>query len=157
LLASLLKQLSLTRPYLPDSLKAFYNHHKYKRTRPSVDEVLRVLHSVAAMYSRVFIIVDALDECQVSDGCQTRFLTEIFNLQEKHGANFFATSRFIPKITERFAGSNSIEIRASKDDVHRYVEGNIGQLLSFVQKNKELQEEIKTGISGAVDGMYVAS
>jgi hypothetical protein len=112
---------------------------------------------VAAMYSRVFIIVDALDECQVSNGCRTRFLAEIFDLQKKRGANFFATSRFIPKITETFAGSKSIEICASKDDVQRYVVGHIGQLLSFVQTNKDLQEEIKTGISDAVCGMCVAN
>ena len=155
LFASLLKQLAQERPSLPDIVRELYNQHK--RTRPSFDDISRALQSVAAMYSQVFIVVDALDECQASNGCRTRFLTEIFDLQKKCGANFFATSRFIPEITETFARSNSIEIRASKDDVHRYVEGHIGQLLSFVQKNKELQEEIKTRISDAVDGMYVAN
>jgi hypothetical protein len=47
------------------------------------------------MYSRVFIIVDALDECQLSEGCRTTFLTEIFNLQAKSRANIFEDYREI--------------------------------------------------------------
>jgi hypothetical protein len=85
LLASLLNQLSQGRSSLPDNIKAFYNHHKDKRTRPSFNEISRTLQSVATMYSRAFIIVDVLDECQVSDGCRSRFLSEIFNLQAKVG------------------------------------------------------------------------
>ncbi|KAG4256535.1 hypothetical protein FPRO03_14024 [Fusarium proliferatum] len=49
----------------------------------------------------------------------------------------------------------SIEIRASPDDVARYLEGHIEQLPSFVQQDRQLQEEITTGISEAVDGMFL--
>ena len=157
LVASLLKQLSQERSSLPDSVKDLYNRHKAKQTRPSLEEISRALHSVVAMYSRVFIVVDALDECQVSDGCRTKFLTEIFNLQNRYGTNTLATSRFIPEIVDLFKGTVSLEIRASSEDVERYLEGHIGQLPSFVQQNRQLQEDIKIGISDAVDGMYVPS
>jgi ankyrin repeat protein len=157
LLASLLKQLSQKRSSLPDSVKALYNHHKDKRTRPSFDEISRALQSVAAMYSRVFIVVDALDECRVSDRCRTRFLSEVFNLQVKCGANFFATSRHIPDITEKFEKSISLEIRASEEDVRSYLDGWMSKLPAFVGRNFGLQEEIKTGVIKAVDGMYVDS
>ncbi|KAH7151404.1 ankyrin repeat-containing domain protein [Fusarium sp. MPI-SDFR-AT-0072] len=153
LLASVLKQLTQCRSSLPDSAKNLYDRHKTKRTRPSVDEILGLLQSVAAMHSRVFIIVDALDECLASDGCRTRFLSELFNLQIRHGINIFATSRFIPEIMDRFETSLSIEIRASPDDVARYLKGHIEQLPSFVQHDRQLQEEITTGISDAVDGI----
>jgi len=154
LLASLLKQLAESQPSLPGSVKDLYDHHKAKRTGPSLEETSRVLQSLTAMYSRVFFIVDALDECQASDGCQTRILSELFNLQTRHGANIFMTSRFIPEIIYQFKGTMTLEIRASTDDIARYLEGHIGQLPSFVQQNQQLQEEIKTGISDAVDGMY---
>ncbi|ESU18178.1 hypothetical protein FGSG_11425 [Fusarium graminearum PH-1] len=153
LLASVLKQLTQCRSSLPDSVNSLYDSHKTKRTRPSVDEILGLLQSVAAMHSRVFIIIDALDECLASDGCRTRFLSELFNLQTRHGINIFATSRFIPEIMDRFETSLSIEIRASPDDVARYLEGHIEQLPSFVQHDRQLQEEITTGISEAVDGI----
>jgi hypothetical protein len=154
LLSSLLKQLAESQSSLPGSVKDLYDRHKPKRTRPSLDEILAVLRSVATMYSRAFIIVDALDECQVSDGCRARFLSVLSNLQT-HRANIFATSRFIPDIVNQFKGSISLEIRASSQDVERYLEGHMGGLPSFVQRNEQLQEEIKTGISEAVDGMYV--
>jgi hypothetical protein len=155
LLASLLKQLTQERSSLPDSVKALYDHHEKKRTRPLLEELSRVLHSVSTLYSKVFIIVDAIDECQVSEGCRTRFLSEIFNLQEKYKANVFATSRFIPEIIDKFKGSALLEIRAGSEDVQRYLEGHMQQLPGFVQDNQELQREIKTEISYAVGGMYV--
>jgi hypothetical protein len=107
------------------------------------------------MYSRVFIIIDALDECQASHNCRKLLLSEVLCLQAKCGVNLFATSRFIPEITEHFQGSISLEIRASEHDVRRYVDGHMSYLPSFVGRSPELQEDIKTGIVKAVDGMYV--
>lgn len=155
LFASLLKELAQGRSSLPDCVKSLHDRHKDKMTRPSFDEILRSLLHVAAMYSRVFIIIDALDECRASDGCRKKFLSEIFNLQAKCGVSLFATSRFLPEITNKFNGSMSLEIRASKDDVKRYLECHMGSLLSFVNENPQLQEEITTRISEAVDGMQV--
>ncbi|KAI9765361.1 MAG: hypothetical protein M1840_007441 [Geoglossum simile] len=155
LLISLLKQLSQERPLLPDTVKDLYDQHKAKRTRPSFDDILRALHYVIATYLRVFIIVDALDECQTSDFCRTRFLSELFNLQTKQGTNILATSRFIPEIVDCFKGTVLLEIRASREDVERYLEGHMEQLRPFIQQNNQLQEEIKTGISKAVDGMFL--
>lgn len=153
LLLSLVKQLVQEQPCIPKSVKKLHTHHKDKRTRPSFSEVLEALHSVAAYYSRAFIIVDALDECRVSDGSRGRFLSEIFNLQVKTRANIFATSRYIPEIEKEFKGSMLVDIRASDNDVRRYLEGHISQLPSFVLRSPDLQEKIKTEIIEAVDGM----
>jgi hypothetical protein len=117
--------------------------------------VSRALQSVVTMYSRVFIVIDAPDECQVSHNCRKRFLLELFSLQAKCGANLFATSRFIPEITENFQGSISLEIRTSEYDVRRYVDGHMSYLPSFVGRSPDLREEVKTRIVKAVDGMYV--
>jgi Cdc6-like AAA superfamily ATPase len=156
LLTSLLKQLAEGRSLLPDCIKSLYNSHKDKRTRPSLDEISRALQSVATLYSRVLIIIDALDECQVTGGHRATFLSEIFNFQAKCGANLFATSRFIPEIMDKFTSAASLEIRASDYDVRRYVEGHISDLPSFIRRSPDLQEEVKTEIVNAVDGMYAA-
>jgi Cdc6-like AAA superfamily ATPase len=157
LLASLLKQLAQGQFPLPENVKDLYNLHKNKQTRPSFGDFSRALQSVTSMYSRVFIVVDALDECQASNGCRTRLLSEIFNLQAKCEVNFFTTSRFIPEIKDKFEASVSIEIRASNEDVGRYLDGHMFQLPTFVGRSVELQEEIKTGIVKAVGGMYADS
>lgn len=153
LLASLLKQLAGGQPSLPETIKELYGRHKRNRTRPSLDEISATLQAVATLYSRVFIIIDALDECQASHGCRERLLSEIFDLQTKTRANLFTTSRLIPEITERFINGLRLDIRASNQDVQRYLDGHMSQLPGCVLRNLDIQDEIKTNIMKAVDGM----
>lgn len=68
LLASLLKRLLQERPTLPNSVKIFYERHNTDQTRPSFGEISTELRSIIASFSTTFIVIDALDECQVSDG-----------------------------------------------------------------------------------------
>jgi Cdc6-like AAA superfamily ATPase len=157
LLASLLKQLIQEKHSMPEIMKDLYKRHKKKRTRPSVEEVSKVLYSVVADFSKTFIIIDALDECQVTNGSRMKLLSEILYLQTKIGVSLFATSRYIPEITKNLEGCVSLEIIASDKDVQRYIDGHILQLPSFVLRSPDLQEEIKTEITKAVDGMYVVS
>jgi hypothetical protein len=157
LLASLLKQLAQGIYPLPESVKSLYDSHKEKRTRPTFNEISSALQSVTALYSRCFIVIDALDECQASDGCRMRLLTEIFALQATSRANIFSTSRSIPEVNERFKNSMRLEIRASDHDVQRYLDGHLSQLPTCVLRNSELQDEIKAAIVKAVNGMYVTS
>lgn len=154
LFASLLKQLTQSRPSLPDSVKVLHDSHKYKRTRPSFTELSRAVQSVSALYSKVFIVIDALDECHAVD--RSRVISEILAVQGKCGINFLATSRYIPEIMEGFGGSASVDIRATEHDIRAYIDGYISRLPRFVQRNSALQEEVKKAIIKAVDGMYVA-
>lgn len=153
LLLSLLKQLVQQSLSIPESVRDLYDVHVRKGTRPSFDEITRTIHSVIAIYSRVFIVIDALDECQASNGCRSRFLSEIFNLQVNSGVSIFATSRFISDITDRFKDNINLEIRASDEDVGRYLDGNMSKLPAFVGRNQDLQKEIKAAVIKAVDGM----
>ncbi|KFZ00163.1 hypothetical protein V500_01159 [Pseudogymnoascus sp. VKM F-4518 (FW-2643)] len=155
LLASLLKQLAQGQYHLPESVKSLYDSHKKNRTRPAFNELSSALQSVATLYSRSFIVVDALDECQTSGGCRTKLLTEIFALQSKSRANIFSTSRFIPEIEVQFKNSMRLEIRASDHDVQRYLDGHMSELSTCVLRNSELQGEIKTAIIKAVNGMFL--
>jgi hypothetical protein len=153
LLASLLKQLTESQLSLSVTVKELYNRHKTKRTRPSLREISDALQAVTALHSRAFIIIDALDECQISDGCRQQFLSALFSLQAKCGANLFTTSRHIASIEKEFEGNVKMEIRASEEDVRRYLDGHMFRLPGYVVQSLELQEEIKANIVQAVDGM----
>jgi hypothetical protein len=155
LLSSLLKQLVQEQPSVPESVKGLYQRHKDKGSRPSLEEILKLLHSIATDYSRVFILIDALDECQISNTVRRKFTSEIFNLQNKSGINIFATSRFIPEIMKEFEGSISLEIRARYEDVQRYLDAHMFELPLCVSRSRTLQDTIKAEIIKAVDGMYV--
>jgi hypothetical protein len=114
LLASLLKQLVLKRPFMPEKVKNLYEFHKNKRTRLLFNNISKALHSVIANYLKAFIIINALDECQVSDGDRRKLLSEIFSLQAKTGASLFGTSRFIPEIIKEFERSILVEVTKSR-------------------------------------------
>lgn len=157
LLLSLLKQLAQGRQLIPDTVRSLYDQHKYQDTRPSIDEISKALHSVVSSFSKVFIIMDALDECQVTDRCRPKLISEIFNLQARFGANLFATSRFIPEITDQFTSGAWLEIRASDNDIKRYLDGHMARLPKCVSRSPDLQEKIKDVIVKTVDGMYVFS
>lgn len=79
MIQSLLKQLTQGQPSLPKAVKNLYELHRPKQTRPLLQEISKTLKSVAAIYSKAFIIVDALDECQASNRCRKTLLSEIFS------------------------------------------------------------------------------
>ncbi|TGJ68452.1 hypothetical protein EYR41_007503 [Orbilia oligospora] len=151
LLASLLKQLSQTQPSIPDGVKSLYR--QFGHQRPSKDKIYEVLQTVLSELSKVFIILDALDECNPVD--RSELLTELFRLQTECRVNILATSRFIPDVEERFKGSVVLEIQGNPEDIYNYVGGRMSELRRCVTRDPGLQEEIKKGITEAVDGMFL--
>lgn len=159
LLLSLLKQLACGQSCLPQNANMIFQTYNSRTQRPSLDDTKTLLRHMVDSYSRVFILIDALDECQGLDGCRANLLTDMFFLRDESKANIFATSRLIPEIMDRFGACKRMQIRASKDDVRTYVRGqldggNLEHLPSLVKQKPRLKEEIIKGISDAVDGMY---
>jgi len=152
LLSSLLKQLAEGQSSVPDSVKELYGRYVETQRRPPEQELLEALRNVASLYSKLFLVVDALDECQVSDGCRNAFIEALINLQASTGVNLFMTSRFIPEITDKFDKKDWLEIRATKADVERYLEYHIRKSSHTI---REMEEDITRTISDTVDGMCV--
>ncbi|KAL2844564.1 ankyrin, partial [Aspergillus pseudoustus] len=152
LLASLLKQLSQCRAPLPTCVKELYEKHGDRRTRPISKELFRALESVASLYSKVFVVFDAVDECGTLDDCRNIFLSKIFDLQKVCSVNVLATARLVPEIMARF-NSAKLEIRAHKRDVENYLEARISQTES--EALKTCNEEITRTITELADGMFL--
>ncbi|KAL5585678.1 hypothetical protein FOVSG1_013370 [Fusarium oxysporum f. sp. vasinfectum] len=158
LLASLLKQLAQSQSSLPESVKSLHDKHKDKGTRPSLDEVSGALYSFAALYSRTFIIIDALDEAPFGD--RHKFLAALSNLRQGWQAhlNIFTTSR--PEVAshfeEHFNGYMPREIRAADSDVLSYVNGRLSTIRRpRLSKFPELQDAIRKQAVEAADGMFL--
>ncbi|KAJ4146816.1 hypothetical protein LMH87_001375 [Akanthomyces muscarius] len=162
LLASLLRQLAQRRPSLPDELTTLHDKHKDKQTRPSVDEIVAGLQSVARIYSRIFIVVDALDECEKE--CMSKLLSQLFGLQASTTANVLATSRPIELIRKKFEGRSEIaNISARDEDVEKCLDIDMKTLPLLDEENEgltekrkdDLKKEIKTTLIKCVDGMFL--
>ena len=156
LLASLLKGLLQGQTNLPQDVELLYQRHKSKGSRPSIIELSDTIKAVTRDWSRIFLVIDALDEC-TGAGTRSRLLKEIASLQDHVNVSFFATSRFIPDVLEEFNGQLMLEIRATGEDVRTYITDRMTELPAFVQRNNMLQEEIVSEITAAVDGMSVVS
>ncbi|SCV40104.1 related to ankyrin [Fusarium fujikuroi] len=154
LLASLLKPLLQSLPAMPDSVKPLYEQHRTKESPPSLEDVSSNLLSTAKLFSRVFIIIDALDECRATDGTRTKFLEEIFKLQLHSKANVFATSRPIPEVKDQFQTSITLEVRATDADVERFLRGQMPQMPGFFRQQR-LEELVIGEIIRSVEGMFL--
>lgn len=158
LYSALLRQAVQRKRSIPESVKSFYEKHSTKGTTPSKDAILDQLRSVLASCERAFVVIDALDECAISDGNHTirrSFIRELVQLQKEEGFNLLATSRQDQEIAAHFEGSASVEIQASSEDIQYYVDIRMNDLPSFVRKRERLKESIKDGITKAARDMYV--
>ena len=155
LLASILKQLLQKISYMPNDTKSIHNKHKDNQSRPSLEEISILLRSTSQLYSRVFIIIDALDECAALSGCREKLLRVLFTVQDKSAVKIFATSRFMPDIEREFSkrGTAPLEIRAPDDDVRAYLNSDECPLPNFVRTRHDLRQQVTEKVVQSVDGM----
>lgn len=152
ILSSILKQLAQCSDSLPDAISTLYCKHKDKCTRPSLKEILGALESLSSLHSRIFIVIDGLDECLVWRDIVTQ-------LRSLRGANILATSRAIPEIVDarELEGGMILEIHARDGDVREYLNCNMSRFKRFVLRDSRLQEDIRKAILGSIGGMWVVS
>jgi hypothetical protein len=154
LIASLWSQLVQSQDALSDDVQALYKLHSRKGTRPTLSEVSKMLQSETGRYLKIFVVVDALDECPEDNGSRKSLLKELRALQPT--INLMVTSRFIDTIAREFKGMIQLEISASVDDIQAYVRGRISQenkLLRNVGKDSALREDIVKTVAGNAEKM----
>ncbi|KAH6842257.1 hypothetical protein B0I37DRAFT_329488, partial [Chaetomium sp. MPI-CAGE-AT-0009] len=122
MVGSLLKQIVQHKATLSDEVGRLYEKHRRKKTLPNLDELAQLLVREVETCSRVFVVIDALDECRDRDNTRGRLLDEIQGLPSN--ARVLITSRYSPMIEDRFKNIPhiSVEIRATREDVKRYVQ-----------------------------------
>jgi hypothetical protein len=153
LLSALLKQLAQSRTDNAATVTRLYDLHSKKKSRPSLDEIFTALQTVCSNYAGVHIVVDALDECTDQDGARSRLVAKLRDLQAKTNMRLLFTSRFIPEITEKFLPDPKLEVRASEEDVKRFVAGQIRRLPNCIRRDDELTRAVQSKICEAIDGM----
>ena len=135
---------------ISDNIKSFYQYHQCEDNRPTLDEITGALKSEIQTYSKVFLIVDALDECREDDGTREKLLKVLRSLYGN--VNLMVTSRDLPPIARNFDGTKQLCIRAKDDDIRTYVEGRIALAPRHL---KRLQETIVSRIIENARGMLV--
>jgi len=104
--------------------------------------------------SKVFIVIDALDECPESNRTRESLLAEIRKLQPT--IHLLITSRHILAIKREFEQAAQVEICASSEDVKKYLKYRIeseGRLVRLVKADPALQAAIVNTIVANAKGM----
>ena len=151
LIASLLKQIVQGRGAITDHVQSFYERHQRRETRPTLSQLIGVLISEIQTYSKVFIVVDALDECREDDATRAMLLEALRSLPGQ--VNLLVTSRDLPSIARDFEGTKRLYIRAKDDDIRAYIEGRIA---FGPRRLKVLQKVIVDKIVENAKGMSVS-
>ncbi|KAJ7041372.1 ankyrin repeat domain-containing protein [Mycena alexandri] len=154
LLAGVWRQLVFNRDLGSDA-KKLYQEHKEKGTAPSLEEVASVLSSSLKKFSKVFVIIDAIDEYP-----ELQRIILLQNLTTMgSNVNLMITSRQnISPHAFSFENLETLDIYPTKEDLQTYIDAQIklSPLLSeHIKENPGLREDIHAKITSTVDGMFL--
>ena len=146
LTGTVLKQLLAQLPSLPINISEFYVKLTSKNETPNIDQLLALTSNVCALYDDVFLVVDALDECQV----RASFLPILSQLN-RAGVKVLVTSRpYKPDIVDFFEDSARLDIIAADDDIEGYVAEQISCNFKYKDIAKRLSADMKTTIISTI-------
>ncbi|KAF1945219.1 hypothetical protein EJ02DRAFT_60371 [Clathrospora elynae] len=153
MLTAIMKQLVLGRLSAIEHIDHLHRKHADRGTKPSLDEITNALRDVLAHYPYVYVVIDALDECQ--NATRRQFLAKLRDLQAGRDVRLMVTARFIPDIEDAFRTALKLEVRASREDVKRFIAGQTYRLPTCIQRSAALQDMVQEKILNAVDGMFL--
>lgn len=155
MVGSLLQQLLQRKSTISKEIVALYQSHTIRKTHPTIAELSTLLQAETRELTKLFVVVDALDECPEAD--RVKLLSELKKLQPI--LRLLVTGRpHIDSVAQRFQETSKLEVRASDDDIKAYLEGRIENaetLKPLIGKQPKLRNFIISTIVEQVKGMYV--
>lgn len=155
LIASIWRQLSQHTLALPEEIQSMYRNHERQQMGLGMEDIMSITVSAMQDYSRILIVVDALDECTEENRTRARFiqslqafLSEVPSTKGK--VQVAITSRL--KATP-FKQAQVVGIQATKGDLKKFIRKSISDGVSSsqtvthkVQTAKDLQKTITDAI-----------
>ena len=159
MLRSLILQLVRCREAVPAAIESLYSSCARGSTQPADGPLLDVLKDIIQGFDKIFIVLDAMDECQKR--YELLGALEIICSWELQNLHLLATSRKEKDITDTLNAlvqdSNKIMVQGSSvnDDIRAYVRSRLqnDHCLRRWQKQSKVQDEIEIRIMEKVDGM----
>ena len=150
--SNLLMQLVARFDEIPlDLIQIFEKKRKGHSYLKKMDELETWFLKCVDYLPPVFLILDALDECE--DSAARSAILSFLGRLKGHGVRMFLTSRLdLPKPMNR---APVINIRAKDSDVDTYVRAKLDEL-EEEEISQELEEEIVHGIVQNAKGMYAS-
>ncbi|KAJ7303829.1 ankyrin repeat-containing domain protein [Mycena albidolilacea] len=151
LLAGLWRQLILGKPL--GSAVQLYEQNIEKKTRPSYEDMQKLLASALIGFMQIYIILDGVDEYPEEQwGRLAKALTNLGLV------NLLVMSRPHIAPTTLFPNLVTLEIKANDGDIQLYVDKQIQtstRLSKLIAGKPELRGEISSEICSRVEGMFL--
>lgn len=151
LLASLAKQLIASKSHPPIELVDLAAMLQGQARRPDLQQSQKLLDSVCRSFSRVFLLVDALDELRTGE--RKKLLSALLQL-ESGSISFFFTSRpNVCDIQRQLKDATRLPIRAADADIRLYVRRRIDKDNIFQERIKNFEAELIETVTELAAGM----
>lgn len=162
ILRSLIKQLSWTEDPLPQCLLDFYHLYERNARTPTFYQYEEIFIQLAHSYDTIFIVLDALDECEADQ--REKILSFISNVvKQLTCAKVLVTSRRETDIEQAVSKQAApvIEIKGKSvtDDIRRYVTNRV-QKMPYLKdlalfEDSDLDSVVIETLVARSEGMYV--
>ncbi len=151
LVASILEQL-MRKKGVTQGLRMLYDRYQARLIRPKPQDISALLRSTVLEFTRVFVIIDALDECPTTTA--STFIDEIHRVRSV--ANLLITSRQVKTLERDFHDAIHRKIVATNIDLEHYVRSKTQQdrrLALFTREDPSLQDDIVAKVVDNASGM----
>ena len=153
MLSSLLKQLSVPTSVLPHPVLELYQNSTRQQRQPRHEDLEEVLLLTCRTFDRVFVVIDALDECCEDE--RKAVLRSLDMLHKGSCCSIFVTSRPHPEdIKKAFELFPKIDIEATASNLKKYVQREIESKENLDEIDELFKDEIVEKISHGAGHMY---
>lgn len=129
-----------------------YKKHAKKGTVPSLPECCHLLQAAIACFSKIYLVIDALDEC--AERTRDILFAELRKMRPY--ISILITSRH--SFSDHYDSESALrlEIEANVLDIRNYLEARLlesRRLQAHIKENRNLHEIIMSGIIDKAKGM----
>ncbi|KAF8467195.1 hypothetical protein BDZ91DRAFT_776352 [Kalaharituber pfeilii] len=140
-------------------IQSLHDKHSINNTSPSNDEYQACYTKMLALFTHVYFVVDALDECEHRDNILST-LQEL--LRAVPQSSLLVTARDSHHIGNWFKAEDSLRlaIRADEGDVRLYLQTQCrtnGRLIALCQRSPDLMNSVIDTIARKADGMFLVA
>jgi hypothetical protein len=139
LLGSLLKQL-LQETDISPAIHNHYTKHNGRATRPSFDEISHLLISESRKFSKLYMVIDALDECPTGADTKDKVLSVLRQLPTLH---LVITSR------------PHVDVTSDLDAVRLDLYAHEQDMEAFIRDRIEVEKYLKRYVDEDFKGIFI--
>ncbi|KAI9878518.1 MAG: hypothetical protein M1830_000699 [Pleopsidium flavum] len=157
-LRSIIVQLSVQRPSLPEEVQKLYDVHAKQQKQPDRSNLIEIFHSLLKGFRRAHLMMDALDECSERQAMLELIAEMVARDQNLKKVNLLITSRRERdiEITLQDILTNSICIQSAQieADIRLHVNSRLSQDSKLKRRPETVKKEIEKTLVDGANGMF---